>query len=90
MRLSDDLSNPAWIHLKGWLFLLLAVIASVGLLIQNPSWENLAFLGIALWGACRWYYYMFYVIEKYVDPSYKFSGLSSLLGYLYKQKKGGD
>ncbi|MEI7985503.1 MAG: hypothetical protein WCI55_07725 [Armatimonadota bacterium] len=64
MRFFGDLKSSVAIHLKGWLFLVLAIIASIGLLIQNPSWQNLALLAIALWSACRWYYYMFYVIEK--------------------------
>jgi len=86
MRLFGDLKSSVAIHLKGWLFLVLAIIASMGLLIQNPSWQNLALLGIALWAACRWYYFMFYVIEKYVDPSFKFAGLSSFLRYQFDKK----
>lgn len=86
MRLSDDLQSSKWIHIKGWLFLVLAALASFGLLLQNFSWQNLALLCIGLWAACRWYYYMFYVVEKYVDPSYKFAGLGSFLRYLIGQK----
>lgn len=82
-----DLSNPVWIHVKGWLFFLLAVIASVGLLVQVLSWQNVALLAIALWAACRWYYYMFYVIEKYVDSEFKFAGLTSVLRYLATKKR---
>lgn len=33
----------------------------------------------ALWGFCRAYYFAFYVIEKYVDPGYQFSGLASVI-----------
>ena len=29
-------------------------------------------LGIAIWSYCRVYYFMFYVIEKYIDGDYKF------------------
>ena len=86
MKLLGDLKNPAWIHLKGWLFLVLVVIASIGLLIQNPSFSNVVLLAIALWAACRWYYYMFYVIEKYVDPDFKFARLTSVLRYLVAKK----
>jgi hypothetical protein len=86
MNLFRDLKSPVWIHLKGWLFFVLAIFASVGLVIQNPSWANLALVSIALWAACRWYYYMFYVIEKYVDPEFKFAGLSSAIRYLIMKK----
>ncbi len=86
MQLFGDLKSLGVIHVKGWFFLVLAVIASIGLLVQNPSWQNLALPAIALWGACRWYYYMFYVIEEYVDSSFKFAGLGSFVRY-YIQKK---
>lgn len=33
--------------------------------------------------SARLYYFMFYVIERYVDPSYRFSGLASALRYLF-------
>jgi hypothetical protein len=86
MRLSDDLKSSKWIHLKGWLFLLLAAIASFGILIQNLSWQNALLLAIGLWAACRWYYYMFYVIEKYVDTGFKFAGLGSFVRYMIGRK----
>ena len=86
MRLSDDLKNTQWIHFKGWLFLALAALASAGILLQNPSWQNVFLLAICLWAACRWYYYMFYVIEKYVDPGFKFAGLGSFVRYMIGRK----
>ena len=89
MKLFGDLKSAGVIHMKGWLFLVLAITASVGLLIQNPSWQNIALLAIALWAACRWYYYMFYVIEKYVDPNFKFAGLSSFFRYQLSKRFNG-
>lgn len=86
MKLFTDLESSRWIHFKGWLFLVLCVIAATGLLITNFSWSNLALLGIALWAACRWYYYMFYVIEKYVDSEFKFAGLSSVIRFLIRKR----
>jgi hypothetical protein len=85
MDLFRDLKNPIWIHLKGWLFLLLTGIACVGLFIQNPTWQTGLLLSIGLWSACRCYYYMFYVIEKYVDPDFKFAGLTSVVKFLVKR-----
>jgi len=37
---------------------------------------------VAVWSFCRAYYFAFYVIEHYVDPSYKFAGLTSFAMYL--------
>ena len=85
MRLSDDLTNPRAILAKGWLFLLLGLLAGIALLAFDFSWLRLALLSLAIWGFCRWYYFMFYVIEKYVDPSFKFAGLGSFVSYLLRR-----
>ncbi len=90
MRLTDDLTNPKAILAKGWLFLLLGLIAAGALLALNPSIENGALIAIALWAFCRWYYFIFYVIEHYVDPSFKFAGLFSFLRYARSQKSMND
>ena len=82
-----DIESPRWIHIKGWLFLFLSILASVGILVQNFSLENCLLIAIALWSASRWYYYMFYVIEKYVDTAFKFAGLSSVMKYLLGKRK---
>ncbi len=87
MRLTDDLTDRRAILAKGFLFLLLGLLACGGLLAQNPSLETAALLGIAVWAFCRWYYFMFYVVERYVDRSYRFAGLSSFLAYLWKSRR---
>ncbi len=87
MRLTDDLTNPRAILAKGWLFLLLGFLAAGGLLALHPGWRELTLLAIAIWAFCRWYYFMFYVIEHYVDPSFKFAGLTSFLRYLQSSKR---
>jgi len=82
MRLTDDLTNPRAILAKGWLFLALGVLSAGCLLALATSWKVGLLLGITVWAFCRWYYFMFYVIEHYVDPTYKFAGLGSFLRYM--------
>ncbi|AIE85197.1 hypothetical protein OP10G_1829 [Fimbriimonas ginsengisoli Gsoil 348] len=69
------------------MFLLCGILAAAGLLLQSPNWSTAALLGIALWSFCRWYYFMFYVVEHYVDPAFRFAGLGSFLAYLWRRKK---
>lgn len=88
MRLSDDLTSRRLIFLKGWLFFLLGALSATGLLVICFSWEVAALLAISVWAFCRWYYFMFYVVEHYVDPSYKFAGLGSFLQYLLRTRQG--
>jgi hypothetical protein len=74
-----DLTSPRWIHLKGWLFLVVGLLAGAGLLLDSPDLRTAVLLALCIWGFCRFYYYAFYVIEKYVDPRAKYSGLLDFL-----------
>jgi len=82
-----DLSNPFWIKLKGILFLLIGIVAAVLVFLDNPKWQTAILLTLGIWSFCRFYYFAFYVIEKYVDPDYKFSGLISFAKYLLRGRK---
>jgi hypothetical protein len=70
---------------KAALFVVIGVIASALILAEAPDWRVLVLLLLAIWAFCRAYYFAFYVIEKYIDPSYRFSGLVSALRYLWKR-----
>lgn len=82
-----DLTNPGWIKFKGLLFLLVGGLASALLLLESPTWRVALLLAIAVWCFCRFYYFAFYVIERYVDPAYRFSGLWSFARYLLKRPR---
>ena len=38
-------------------------------------------------GFCRSCYFAFYVIEHYVDPGFRFSGLGAFVRYLFARRK---
>ena len=71
---------------KAVLFLVIGVTASALIVIECPEWRIALLLGLAVWSFCRAYYFAFYVIEHYVDPSFRFSGLLSMLRYLRTKK----
>lgn len=81
-----DLTDARWIKLKGLLFLLLGVASAALLLAETPSLKVAFLLALAIWCFCRFYYFAFYVIEHYVDPGYRFSGLWSFACYLWRKK----
>ena len=84
-----DLTNPNWIKLKGALFLVVAIISSLLLLLEAQSMKVAFLLVMAVWCFSRFYYFAFYVIEHYVDPDYRFSGLWSFAMYcLSKGRRG--
>ena len=69
--------------------LLVAVVAlsCLLLLMDAPRWRTAALLALVIWGSARVYYFLFYVIERYIDPSYRFSGIGSALRYLMRRRK---
>ena len=82
-----DLTSPKLIFLKALLFLCGGLLAAATLLLENPSWKTAVLLVLAIWCFARLYYFMFYVIEHYVDNDYKYAGILSFLAYLRKGRK---
>ena len=82
-----DLKNPKWIIAKGMMFLLAGFMASGILLLDSLTLRTFVLHGLAVWCFCRFYYFAFYVIEHYVDPSFKFAGLGSAVRYLLNRKR---
>jgi hypothetical protein len=80
-----DLKSKFLIYLKAALFLLIGVTSTVLLLAPNLTPQNLILFILAIWSFCRAYYFAFYVIEHYVDPSFRFAGLTSFFLYLLKR-----
>ena len=81
-----DLTSPTSIKIKGLLFFVLGIAASVLLILDNPSWKTILLLLLAIWSFCQFYYFAFYVIQHYVNPNYRFSGLISCLRYLLRRR----
>ena len=74
-----NLSNPGWIKFKAVLFLLIAAAASALLLARTPEWTSAVLLVVIIWAACRAYYFAFYVLQHYVDPTFRYTGLWDLV-----------
>jgi hypothetical protein len=81
-----DLTDARWIKLKAVLFVLLGLLAATLLLAEDFSLRRLMLLGLVVWCFCRVYYFAFYVLERYVDPSYRFSGLFSAARHLWHHR----
>jgi hypothetical protein len=81
-----DLRDPRLMYLKAWLFLLAGVGAAAGILLEAPSLRIALLLGIAVWAFCRLYYFLFYVIERYIDPEFRFAGVWGAVVYVARKK----
>jgi hypothetical protein len=77
-----DLTSATAIKFKGVLFVVIGLLSGALVWIDLPTWRTAVLLGVCVWAFCRAYYFAFYVIEKYVDPKFKFAGLCSAVRYL--------
>ena len=77
-----DLNSHRSMKLKAALFAAIGLVSGCLLWISIPTFKSLVLLVLCIWAFCRLYYFAFYVIEKYVDPQFKFSGLWSAVSYL--------
>jgi hypothetical protein len=82
-----NLQSTRLMWLKGWLFLLLGIASAVLVFLEAPSLKVAALLALAVWSFCRAYYFAFYVLERYVDPGFNFSGLGSFVAYLVRRQR---
>ena len=82
-----DITSKRVLYLKGGLFLALGGLAVVMALARYPDWQLAALMAIAIWAFCRAYYFAFYVIEHYVDPSFKFAGLGAFVRYCLRGRR---
>ncbi|MEZ0277386.1 MAG: hypothetical protein ACAH88_20915 [Roseimicrobium sp.] len=82
-----DLTSAASMKLKAVLFVIIGLMSGTLLVVERPEWRTALLLVLCVWAFCRAYYFAFYVIEKYVDPSFKFSGLGSAVKYLVTRKR---
>jgi len=81
-----DIRSPRLLYFKGALFLILGLLSAGLLLAEHASWTFAALLAVTIWSFCRAYYFAFYVIEHYIDPECKFSGLWAFVQYLLRRR----
>jgi hypothetical protein len=81
MRLNRDIESKRVLHLKGFLFLFLGLIAAGILVAESLNLTTVLLLAITIWAFCRFYYYLFYVLEKYIGRDRKYAGLLDALSF---------
>lgn len=79
-----DLKDARWMYLKAALFVAICAVSSVLLLIESPRWSTALLIALLVWSSARAYYFAFYVIERYIDPSFKFDGLISAARHIWR------
>ena len=80
-----DITHPKLLYAKAGLFLLGGFLAAAAILLELPSLKIAILLMVAIWCFARAYYFAFHVIQHWVDPSFRYRGLLSLVRYLCRR-----
>ena len=81
-----DIKKVWLLYLKGGLMFLVGLLASLLLISIHFEFKTFVLLAFAIWGFCRAYYFAFYVIQHYIDPSFRYSGLIDFAKYNIKRR----
>jgi len=84
-RVTKNLKSKQAIYLKAILFLLILLLSIVLNLSSEELTVRIFSITLIIWASARIYYFMFYVIEHYVDGEFCFSGVYDFLKYLLKR-----
>lgn len=87
MNPGRDIKSPAVLRLKGGLFLLLGIIAAALLLVDDFNWQRLVLLLIAVWAFCRFYYFLFHVLQGYAGRERPYAGLFDALKWALRGRE---
>ena len=82
-----DLKSHRLMLLKAVLFVAIGILSAALLMWDSPTLKTAALLALIIWSFSRAYYFAFYVIERYIDPGYKFAGLFSAARFLLARSR---
>lgn len=82
-----DLTSRGWIIAKGVMFALIVAMAGAGAVLHDDPRLRLGFLLVCLWAACRFYYFLFHVLERYVGVEGRYSGIIDLCRRLWAARR---
>ena len=70
----------------------LAIVLMCGYLLwaQAPSLKTAALVCVLVWSSSRFYYFLFYVLERYVDPTLRYAGILALMQAILRKSKKDD
>jgi len=88
VNLGRDLKSPLALRSKGWLFLLLGIVSAALILLEDFSIRRLVLLAICIWAFCRFYYFLFHVLQAYAGRERPYAGLWDAMKWALKGKDG--
>jgi len=85
-QMMRDLSSKPLIVAKGLLFLALALMTSALLVLETPSLRAAVLMIVLVWSSCRFYYFLFYVLQHYVDPGLRYAGVLAMFNKIRRKR----
>lgn len=87
MPFNRDIKSPSLLKIKGLSFALIGLMATGILAWQlNDVWLILMLL-IAIWAWCRFYYFLFHVLEHYAGRKRPYAGLVDALTSIFRNEE---
>lgn len=82
-----DLTHAGWMYAKATMLVAIGCLSFWLLLDNLPTWQRIVLQLLMVWAFARAYYFAFYVIQHYVDNTYRFSGLLGFCRYLFRRRR---
>ena len=82
-----DIQSKKLIVVKGFLFLLCILLCSAVLIAEAANVRTVLAVLLLIWSSARFYYFLFYVLHQYVDPSLKYDGLFPMIRQLLRTRR---
>jgi hypothetical protein len=74
-----DVTSKKLIVTKGLLFLFLIATSAGLIFLERPTVRTAVLLTVLIWASARFYYFLFYVLERYVDPRLRYGSLVAMV-----------
>jgi len=87
INILGDIKSRKLLIIKGLLFSVVALLSGGGLFLQSLRWETLCLILIFGWSACRFYYFLFYVLEHYAGRGCKYAGILDEVKQLLRKRE---
>ena len=83
--MTGDLTDKRWIVAKGLLFFVIVAVSGALLIIEDDRRTRLGLVLLLVWSSARSYYFLFYVLERYVGVDGRYSGVLELITRLRRR-----
>ena len=87
MNRNGDIKSPRVLKLKGFLFAVIGLIATGMLIARDLHWQTIVLCLLMIWAWCRFYYFLFYVLENYAGGNRPYAGIVDALRGIFERDR---